>query len=234
MSFIKNIQLFFRRLQRHLLHLRLQPIRVFCLHHVTEVFDANSMYRADWMSASVFKQKVSDLLKNGVTFISLSEALLHIRNDKLRLKKYAVLTFDDGYKSLNEILPWLIENNFPVTLFINGKYLDSKSYRVSPNEKYLTQKELFSLTNPCVEIASHGWEHIDITDLSDEDFEKNENKNLEILSSHPHFVRFHAYTYGHSRSSISKILKKFDIIPVFIDGQKNYNKANLIHRELLK
>lgn len=234
MSSNTNIQTIFRRLQRQMLHLRLQPIRVFCLHHVTEVFDANSMYRADWMSASVFKQKVSDLLKNGVTFISLSEALLHIRNDKLRLKKYAVLTFDDGYESLNEILPWLRENNLPFTLFINGKYLEGESYRVNPKEKYLTKQELFALTDSIVEIASHGWEHIDITDISDEDFENNEKMNITILSSHSRFVRFHAFTYGHSRSSIGKILKKIDLIPVLIDGQKNYNNDKLIHRELLK
>ncbi len=38
--------------------------------------------------------------KGGVEFISLTEAYEHICNDNIRCKRYAVLTFDDGYTSL--------------------------------------------------------------------------------------------------------------------------------------
>ena len=118
--------------------LRLQPIRVFCLHHVCAKFDVESMNACDWMEIEEFKQHVAALQKNGVKFISLKDAYHHICEDKVRCKKYAVLTFDDGYASLKEILPWLEKQMIPATLFINGKYLDGKSYRKNPKERYLT------------------------------------------------------------------------------------------------
>ena len=135
-------------IKRKLLKLRLQPIHVFCLHHVSQTFDAESMNKGDWMQIDEFKSKVMALLQDGVEFISLTYAYTHICKDMFRLKKYAVLTFDDGYASLNEILPWLEGQNIPATLFINGKYLDGKSYRDNPKEQYLNKEELFALTSP--------------------------------------------------------------------------------------
>ena len=135
----------FVKIRRKLKKLFLQPIRVFCLHHVCEIYDSESMYPCDWMELVKFKQKINALRVQGCHFISLKEAYTHLKNDLFRKKKYVVLTFDDGYKSLTEILPWLEEQNIPVTLFINGKYLDGKSYHDVEKESYLTYNELFSL-----------------------------------------------------------------------------------------
>ena len=104
--------------------MRLQPIRVFCLHHVCEQFDADAMYACDWMALDEFKQKIIALRRQGYQFISLTDAYEYLKKDWFRRKKYAVLTFDDGYKSLKEVLPWLEKQKIPATLFINGKYLD--------------------------------------------------------------------------------------------------------------
>lgn len=212
---------------------RLQPIRVFCLHHVCEQFDAEAMHSCDWMSSDEFKSKVQAMRQNGVEFISLSKAHKHIANDRIRCKKYAVLTFDDGYASLKEILPWLFENKIPATLFINGKYLDGQSYRNSPKEQYLTKEELFALTTPLVEIGSHGWEHIDANAMAIEEFVSSVQKNIELLSAHSQYIPFHAYTYGGHNHKVDTSLYEAHIIPVLVDGMKNYNKTNCIHRELL-
>ena len=107
--------------------MRLQPIQVYCKHHVCAAFDAESMIACDRMNIAEFKAKIQAMRKEGVEFISLKDAYRHICKDRVRCKKYAVLTFDDGYASLKEILPWLEEQKIPATLFINGKYLDGKS-----------------------------------------------------------------------------------------------------------
>ena len=99
------------KIQRKLMKLRLHPIRVFCLHHVCAEFDAESMNACDWMQIDEFKSKVMTLQQNGVEFISLSKAYKHICYDHIRSKNYAVLTFDDGYASLKEILPCLQTKN---------------------------------------------------------------------------------------------------------------------------
>lgn len=221
------------KIKRKLMKLRLQPIRVFCFHHVCAMCDAESMNEGDWMQIDDFKRKVLDLQRDGVKFISLTEAYNKITNDKFRNHKYAVLTFDDGYASLNEILPWLEGQNIPATLFINGKYLDGKSYRDNPNEKYLTKEELFSLTSPLIEIGSHGWEHKRVTEMTAEEFAESVKRNIGLLSEHPNYIPFWAYTYGDHSNKTDDYLHRQGLVPIYIDGMKNYNEIKVIHRELL-
>lgn len=228
-----KISTIFKKIQRKWIKLRLQPIRVFCLHHVCEQFDAESMYPCDWMKLSEFKQKIKDLHNQGYQFISLTEAYNHLNNDWFRRKKYVVLTFDDGYKSLLEVLPWLEEQNIPATLFINGKYLDGASYREDPKEQYLTYVELFALNSSLIEICHHGWEHTDATKMTEEELEESMQNNIEILSSHPRYIPFWAYTWGHHSDVLDCYLKQKNIIPLIITGGKNYEFNDHIDRELL-
>ena len=224
---------FWNKIMRRLAKLRLQPIRVFCLHHVCAEFDAESMNECDWMHIEEFKQKVLAMQHDGVVFISLVEAYRHICSDWIRNEKYAVLTFDDGYASLKEILPWLEAQQIPAMLFINGKYLDGKSYREYPKEQYLTKKELFALTSPLINIGSHGWEHVRATEQTEEEFMQSMELNIAILRKHPRYIPFHAYTWGKHTATNDKQLVKIHIIPVLIDGMTNVNDKDVIHRELL-
>lgn len=228
-----KIKTLFDRLHRKWIKLRLQPIRVFCLHHVCEKFDAQSMYPCDWMDLSVFKSKIVDLQKQGYQFIGLSEAHQHLKEDYVRTKQYAVLTFDDGYKSLLEVLPWLEEQNIPATLFINGKYLDGESYRENPKEQYLSYEELFSLTSQFIEVGHHGWEHTYIPKMSDVEMEESIILNTNLLVLHPRYVPFWAYTCGCYKNNTKHFMNKYGIIPVKIEGNMNYNWLGYFDRELL-
>lgn len=221
------------KIHRKVIKMHLQPIRIFCLHHVCEQFDADSMCSCDWMALSEFKQKINALCRQGYQFISLTEAYNHLKKDYFRRKKYAVLTFDDGYKSLKEVLPWLEEQQLPATLFINGKYLDGTSYRESPKEQYLTYDELFVHTTPLVEVGHHGWEHTDTTKMTAEEVEESIQNNIETLSSHPRYIPFWAYTWGCHNDTSDSYLKQKNIIPVIIRGGKNYKFKDYIDRELL-
>ena len=223
----------FSKIFRYWMKLRLQPIRVFCLHHVCEHFDADAMYACDWMALDEFKKKINKLRRQGYQFISLMAAYKHLKKDWFRRKKYAVLTFDDGYRSLLEVLPWLEEQNIPATLFINGKYLDGKSYRETPKEQYLTHGELFKLTSPLLEIGHHGWEHTAADDMTNEGLLESLQKNIEILSVHPRYIPFWAYTWGRHSDISDCYLKQDNIIPVIITGSNNYQFNDYIDRELL-
>ena len=223
----------FSKICRYLTKLRLQPIRVFCLHHVCEQFDAESMYSCDWMALDEFKKKINILRSQGYQFLSLSAAYNHLRKDWFRRKKFAVLTFDDGYKSLLEVLPWLEEQNISATLFINGKYLDGKSYRETPREQYLTYDELFALISPLIEIGHHGWEHKSVDKMSEAELIESMQKNIEILSSHPRYIPFWAYTYGNSTTQSDIMLQNHQLIPVKVSGAKNSSYFGKIDRESL-
>ena len=221
------------KIKRKWMKLRLQPIRVFCLHHVCVEFDPESMNACDWMNVDEFKTKVQAMQQAGVEFVSLPDAYRHICKDWVRGKKYAVLTFDDGYASLKEILPWLEEQKIPALLFINGKYLDGKSYRKNPKEKYLSKDELWALKSPLIEIGNHGWEHVRVTEQTNEEFEKSVERNVDVLSNLPNYVPFWAYTYGDYTQASDDYLRAQGIVPVYIDGVKNYNDSTVVHRELL-
>ena len=217
---------------RKWMKIRLQPIRVFCLHHICEHFDSDAMYAFDWMALDEFKKKVNELRNQGYQFIALTAAYEHLKKDWFRRKKYAVLTFDDGYKSLNEVLPWLEEQKIPVTLFINGKYLDGKSYRETSKEQYLTHEELFALTNSLIEIGHHGWEHTAATEMTDDEFQDSLQKNTKILSNHPRYIPFWAYTWGLHTQNTDICLQLEGLVPVIITGQGNYSFNSFIDREL--
>lgn len=221
------------RIKRKWMKLRLQPIRVYCLHHVCAEFDSETMEACDWMQIDDFKREIIAMRNAGIEFISLSAARTKIAHDIFRNRQYAVLTFDDGYASLKEILPWLEEKHLPVTLFINGKYLDGKSYRKNPKEQYLKHNELFALTSPLIEIGSHGWEHTDASQISPIEFAESIERNVSLLSTHLRYVPFHAYTWGQHTEASDKILADLKIIPVLIDGAKNYHVCLSVHRELI-
>lgn len=223
----------FNRVRRKLMHMRFTPIRVYCMHHVCKEFDESSMCKTDWTEINSFQHTIIEMRSNGIHFISLSEALHHLQYDIFRWKKYAVITFDDGYASLKEILPWLEKCRIPSTLFINGKYLDGMSFRDKPSEKYLTNEELWSCNSPYIEIGNHGWEHKDVTMVSLDEFVSCITNNVQVLSKHPRYIPFWAYTWGRHNESTDVLLNYYGLVPVLIDGMSNWSDCSVIHREEL-
>ena len=215
---------------------RLQPIRVFCFHQVSDTFDESYMERIDWLETDVFKQRIEALRQEGYVFLSLPEAHEKLKHNLIRCKKYAVLTADDGWATLKNVLPWLNEQHIPVTLFLNPAYLDGKHYRDKMIEKYLSQIEVESLYEkyPLVTIGSHGWEHIDATKQTAEDFSKSVEQSVSYFQNYPNFINYYAYTWGNYNSMTNKILSEMKIIPLRMNGERNYNLSTHINRELLQ
>lgn len=237
------------RIQRNVLQLRLQPIPVFCFHQVSEQYDPEVYCKPDWMSFDDFKRKVQAIQREGYTFISLSEAYRHICDDKLRRKKYAVLTCDDGLKCQAALIPWLESQKIPLTMFVTAKYLDGKFcgnqilryFGITDKEDerrlaqrlYLTTEELAQINDPLVEIGMHGYEHVDYQSVDDTLFENHLQLTVKTLHGHLQYIPFFAYPYGKHTLKTDIELRETKIIPVYIDGQKNINDINCIHREML-
>ena len=225
-----------KKICRRIRRVFVKPIRVFCFHQVSDVFEPETMWECDWTQTEVFKKKILTLKKK-YTFVSLTEAYNHISNDKIRLKNYAALTADDGWASVKNIIPWLAEQGIPLTLFLNPLYLDGEHYQSRETEKLLTRDDVTSLTktNPhLISIASHGWEHKDCLKMSDNEFEEGVQKAESYLNSFEGKILYYAFTYGNYRTDQVKYLKNQGIIPVFIDDKNNYDKEFVIHRELLE
>lgn len=224
---------FVDKIRHRLLALRLEPIRVFCFHQTSETFDAAGMWECDWTQIDLFKQNLL-LLKEQYTFITLPEAYEKLQHDTIRCKKFAVLTADDGWASLKNIIPWLAEHQIPITLFVNPAYLDSHHYQNRPTERLLSRDEIIDYVtrySPCITIASHGFNHVDACKLSSSEFENNVVDAENALAKMPNKIPYYAFAYGHYLAGHLDILRKCQIVPVLVDRKRNYTYDGVIHRE---
>lgn len=220
------------KISRGLRKFCLQPVRVYCFHHICKKYDGEWMHECDWMSIEEFQRKVLELKRRGVVFVSLTEAYRLICMNRIRFRKYAVVTFDDGYATIKEILSWLKEQDIPATLFVNTDYAAGKAHRESDKEQYLSTDELALLD---VEIGMHGLRHVDVSAMNENVFREFAKKTVQQTSdiNHSSFIPFWAYTWGRYNAMTEKVLREKGIVSVRIDGMKNYNDTNCIHRELL-
>ena len=224
------------------------PIRVFCLHQVNDVYDPKTCFECDWLSLQVFIQTI-ELMRADYTFISLEEAYKRLNQRRIRFRNFAVITFDDGYRSSLPALLWLESQGIPYTLFLNSKYLDGRS--ISPHlfehalsidplstksqiasNLYLTEDSIRTLSLRWASLASHGYEHFDATTCSREEFAKQLQRCMDDLSIFPNVIPFHAYTWGRHSKETDKVVTSLGLVPVLVDGQKNLNADGVIHREL--
>lgn len=222
------------KLNRKGRHFTLKPIRVFCFHQVSDAFEPDTMKEGDWMSTESFKRTVLSLKKK-YAFVSMQEAYGHIANDRHRLRHCAVLTADDGWASLKSILPWLNEQQIPITLFLNPRYLDGQHFREFETERYLSEYDVQNIIGECpkVSIGMHGWEHVDVSKQSEDEFRKGVEQSIEALKNCGAYVPFFAFPWGRRNRMNIQMLKEYNLVPVLIDGMANYDDVSQIHRELL-
>lgn len=239
----------FAKIRRKLVKLRLQPIRVFCFHHVSDEYDPLTMWECDWTRTELLKRNIQNLKEQGYTFISLSKAQEKLKHDWFRSGKYVVLTADDGYKSLLNILPWLEEQHIPITLFVNTKYLDGQSWSAINEEQarrakpdvdmleevcpklYLRVEELRNITAmPNVTIGMHGHEHLDATGQDFDDFKRNVLLCQDALRDVPNTVPYFAYPWGKHNAEKDKLLTEMGLVPVLVNGTPNYSYDGYIDR----
>lgn len=234
MSFWYRINKKVIKIHRKVKKARLRPIRVFLFHQVSDAFDESTMKRGDWSETTRFKRNLLELKKE-YTFVTLEKAYAKMKKDKVRFRPYAVLTSDDGWASLKNILPWLKEQEIPVTLFLNPGYFDGQHFREKETERYLLKADIDSISKeyPNVTFGLHGWEHIRATEQTETEFRESVSKTLKALQDYPNFVPCFAYTYGSFDEISDKVLHEFGLIPVLIDREKNVDDLSCIHRELL-
>lgn len=114
----------------------LKPIPVFVMHQVGESMNPMVDRKSDWSSFDLFKSNV-DFIRNNYRIVSLPKACEMLKKQRMRFRKYAVLTFDDAYKSILPALEYLKEKDIPVTVFVNSAYLNGDKYSCVNVKTYL-------------------------------------------------------------------------------------------------
>ena len=226
---------FWDKIVRKFIKHRLQPIRVLCFHQVSTHFDATNSWECDWMHTDVFKQKILQLKEQGYTFVSLPAAYDKLKNDTYRKEKYAVLTEDDANSCILDLMPWLADQNIPITLFIPYAFItrEDTAHRcgVSMTEEQLN--ELLKQYPSLVTIGNHGYHHTQVIRMTIDDFLTDVDAAETHLATYPEKIPFFAYPGGRHTPVADMLLQKAGLIPVYCDGNMNYNNFDVIHRELL-
>lgn len=225
----------FHNLKRKIAHILHSRIHVFVFHQVSDFYDEQFMWPCDWNETESFKQKIMKLNEKYI-FISLADAYKHISKDFYRRKNYAVLTADDGFVTLRNIMPWLAEMRIPITLFLNPAYLVGEEEPEKGLKSLLSIAELEMLIRECspyVTIASHGWVHKFCTSMTNEEFKSGVNRSVDFFSKRKEYVPFYAYPCGKHTEWHDAYLLEHDLVPVYCDGMVNYDDKLRIHRECI-
>ena len=234
-------------IKRNCLRLRYKPIRVFVFHLVSEERDPLVCQEEDWTQLDQFKHNIEHLMEQ-YTFISLTEAYDKLQYDRYRLRKYAVLTTDDGLASVLNVVPWLEEKKIPLTLFINTRYMAGDKLKpvhlqwlkeLAPDadvkaiakRMYLSREQIFELNSPYIEIGLHGHEHLDAPEISEDEFKDNIEQCQQLLCDHPRYISAYAFPWGRTSVASMRYLKKFNILAVVVNGETNYVWRGHISRE---
>lgn len=106
-----------------------KPLKVFFFHQVSSHFVEGKDKFFIFTSFEDFKGNIQ-YLRQRYQFISLPEANGLYQHKRLRGKRYAVITFDDGYANTLEALDFLRQLNIPATIFVNSKYVFERSVGV--------------------------------------------------------------------------------------------------------
>ncbi len=108
------------------------------------------------ISTEEFEQQLQALKDGGVTVISMADFLAWRRGEKEIPEKSALITIDDGYRSVYEVAwPSLKKFGYPFTLFIYTKY-------VNVGGKSLTWEQLAEMMQGGMEIGSHTTSHANL------------------------------------------------------------------------
>ncbi len=108
-------------------------------------------YPSTNISVSDFESHIKWLTKNNYQILSLSEAVQYLASEE-HIRKVAVITIDDGYKSFfKNGLPILKKHKVSATLFINTKTVGAGDY--------MDWDELKTAMNNRVEIGNHTHSH---------------------------------------------------------------------------
>ena len=226
-----------------------RPIRVFVFHHVSAERDILVCQKEDWTQLDQFKHNIGELQKK-YHFISLSEADDKLQQDRFRWKNYAVLTTDDGLASVLNVIPWLEEKQIPLTLFVNSRYMNGNilkpihekwlrefapdaDTKTIAQKMYLSEKQIWALNSPLIEVGMHGHEHEDVWKMDDDDFKTDVQTCMSKLHGHPRYIPAYAYPWGHSTAESLSYLRQNEIIPVVVRGGENYTWNGIIDRKCI-
>ncbi len=149
------------------------------------------------------------LKQEGYTAISLPEYLEIVTGKKPHSAKVVLLTFDDGYRNnFTYAYPLLKEFGWKATFFIIGNTLaGAGNQKESGPEQKMTLQELKTLDPAIVQLAVHGYEHENMSQISSAQSQSALQSAIEVFDdSGLTWHKVLAYPYGARPAAEMKLI----------------------------
>ena len=131
-------------------------------------------------SPAAFSEQMSFLSRNDYLVVDLKD-LNRLLNEGRQNKKYAALTFDDGYDDFYiNAFPVLEINRYPATVFLPTEFVGSNSERFE-GKKHLNWEQVSELSNKGISFGSHTATHPSLITLKNGELEYEVRKSKETI-----------------------------------------------------
>ena len=174
-------------------------IPVLMYHKIGDDKDNDAVIRED-----LFREQMKFLKDNGYNPLTMDQLYDYVVNGAAVPEKPVVLTFDDGYADTYSIVyPIMKEYGFPATVFINPGDVGTR----------LTWDQVREMHKNGITISNHGFQHIEMGQLSEAKQIENITKAQEALAKevgikdNPWFC----YPYGDKNEFTDSASKKAGI-----------------------
>jgi peptidoglycan/xylan/chitin deacetylase (PgdA/CDA1 family) len=143
-------------------------------------------------SPSVFVEHMRSLDENKYTVVDLDEAIAILERGSDEGKgrsakdsrKYAVLTFDDGFRDFyTEAFPLLELYGFTATVFLSTAYIGDAERKLFKDRECLLWDEVRELDKKGITFGSHTINHPILVDLKKEEVENEISQSKEVIEN---------------------------------------------------
>jgi peptidoglycan/xylan/chitin deacetylase (PgdA/CDA1 family) len=169
-----------------------------------------------YIPEGTFAGHLSYLRENGYRVIDLAAFLGSLAAPDSLPERAALLTFDDGYRSIYEVaLPWLLRFGYPAVLFVPSDFIGGRNRfdaDVEPDEAICDWDDLEELERSGVSVQSHGASHRRFSELTPAEQEAELLRSKAKLEARLRkTVEVFAYPYGDSGGdpqAVARALKR--------------------------
>lgn len=182
------------------------PILAYHQVHSTSRDSLSSPYA---VSCAQFEQQMAFLYKEGYCSISLNELIAMRQQITIPIRKYFVLTFDDGYRdNYLKAFPVLQEFGFHATVFLVSDWFLRGNSGGNILASLLQIGDITEMWENGFTFGAHSCSHRSLTALAPGEAEleiRGSKEALEDELKQP--IEFFSYPYGHSDPVVRSIVK---------------------------
>ncbi len=186
------------------------------MYHKIPVEELQSRHRI-FVTRENFRKHLAFFQRQGfstVTFSDLREYWLGLKDYREFPTKPLMLTFDDGYiDNLTEAEPLLREFGFRAVIFLLGNHqILENTWDADTGEKpqaLMSFEEKKKLDSNIWEIGSHGFDHLHLPQVSEEQaFQEMQNSKLQLEKDFNRPILAFAYPFGSTNGKVASLCQK--------------------------